>query len=376
MTWPHSQDYNEAIQSPASSFDDPELRGGEPVANAMGLPLPRSGNFADVYEFIGASGARWAIKCFTRRRPRLQERYREISRHLAQARLPFTVDFEYLKRGICIQGRWVPVLKMQWVDGFHLNEFVRNNVDKPTLLQSLGRIWVRMALCLREARLAHADLQHGNVLLVPGNKTRSLAVKLIDYDGMWVPSLAHRKSLEVGHPAYQHPQRMQKAIYNAEVDRLPLLAITCALRGLEVGGKSLWDRHDTGDNLLFRPSDLCNPATSPLIKELQTLADPAIPDLTRQLLIGLQGPLDRVPLVQDLLSPEGELRKFATEEEVPVGPAAALEKSSESIEQDPTMFAARCPFCTAVFRVPRKAAGASLHCKRCHSYFTVVPPQG
>ncbi len=47
MSWPLSQDYNEAIQNPASSLKDPALKAGEPVVNAMGLPIPRSGNFAE-----------------------------------------------------------------------------------------------------------------------------------------------------------------------------------------------------------------------------------------------------------------------------------------------------------------------------------------
>ena len=51
MAWPLSQDYNEAIQDPQSSFTDPELRAGEATTNALGMPMPRSGNFADVYEF-------------------------------------------------------------------------------------------------------------------------------------------------------------------------------------------------------------------------------------------------------------------------------------------------------------------------------------
>ena len=51
MAWPLAQDYNEAIQSPASSFTDAELKQGEAVTNTLGLPMPRSGNFADVYEF-------------------------------------------------------------------------------------------------------------------------------------------------------------------------------------------------------------------------------------------------------------------------------------------------------------------------------------
>ena len=59
MPWPLSQDYNVAVQNPNSSFADKELRGGNAAVNALGLPLPRSGNFADVYEFTGASGAKW-----------------------------------------------------------------------------------------------------------------------------------------------------------------------------------------------------------------------------------------------------------------------------------------------------------------------------
>jgi hypothetical protein len=46
MAWPLSQDYNEAIQNPASSFADPELRAGEAATNALGMPMPSSGNFA------------------------------------------------------------------------------------------------------------------------------------------------------------------------------------------------------------------------------------------------------------------------------------------------------------------------------------------
>src|SRR5689334_20331277 len=207
MTWPHSQDYNEAIQNPQDSFGDPELRAGEPVVNALGIPLPRSGNFADVYEVLcPATGNRWAVKCFTREVPGLRERYAEIGKHLAAARLPFTVEFQYLEEGIRILGRWYPILKMRWVEGLLLNEFVRGAREKPQPLDSLGRIVARMAQRLREAGLAHADLQHGNVILVPGRDAGSLAVKLIDYDGMFVPALAGSPSGEVGHPAYQHPQ--------------------------------------------------------------------------------------------------------------------------------------------------------------------------
>src|ERR1700678_124625 len=106
MSWPLSQDYNEAIQSPESSFSDPELKTGEVVCNALGLPIPRSGNFADVYEVRCPNGTRWAIKCFTREVRGLRERYQEISRVLQKAHFPFTVEFTYLQEGMRVRGRW------------------------------------------------------------------------------------------------------------------------------------------------------------------------------------------------------------------------------------------------------------------------------
>src|SRR5439155_15642980 len=113
MAWPLSQDYNEAIQSPATNFADADLRRGTAVVNTLGLPMPFSGNFADVYEVDCPDGGRWAVKCFTREVLGLRERYQEISRHLRQARLSFTVDFTYLDQGIRVGGQWYPVLKMQ-----------------------------------------------------------------------------------------------------------------------------------------------------------------------------------------------------------------------------------------------------------------------
>jgi len=46
----------------------------------------------------------------------------------------------------------------------------------------LAAMWVRLAHQLRQASMAHADLQHGNVLLVPGATAQRLKLRLIDYD--------------------------------------------------------------------------------------------------------------------------------------------------------------------------------------------------
>ncbi len=330
MSWPISQDYNEAIQDPHNSFSDAELKSGEVVANALGIPMPRSGNFADVYEVRCPNGSRWAVKCFTREVAGLRERYAEISKYLHLANLPFMVDFKYLEQGIRIRGQWYPILKMQWVEGFVLNEFVRDNLDKKPILNALGQIWLRMGKRLREANLAHCDLQHGNVLFVPGSTANSLAVKLIDYDGMCVPALLGSKSGELGHPAFQHPERLRTGAYNQEVDRFSLLGIAAALRCLSVGGRSLWDKYDNGDNLLFRPADLQKPNESPLFQELLAIGDTQARMLVKELQNACLGPLDGVPLLTDLIleaKPVGKVTKTVTASSLAVARPAGAQAS-------------------------------------------------
>ncbi len=301
MSWPLSQDYNEAVQNPAANFADADLKAAQVATNALGLPMPYSGNFADVYQFVCPGGQRWAVKCFTREVPGLRQRYEAISAHLRRANLPFTVDFTYVEKGILVGGRWYPVLKMEWVEGLTLNQFVKKVADKPAALDGLLHIWARMGTYLRAAGVAHADLQHGNVLLVPAAGSGSLSLKLVDYDGMWVPALAGSKSGEVGHPSYQHPRRARDDTYSREVDRFPLLLVATALSALKGEGRALWEKYDDGDNLLFTGADLQAPTKSRLFLDLLRSKDPATADLAKQTLEALRGGVESAPLLEELM---------------------------------------------------------------------------
>jgi WD40 repeat protein len=302
MPWPVSQDYNEAVQNPQTSFADAELRAGQVVVNALGMPMPCSGNFADVYQVIGASGKKWAVKCFTRQIPGLRERYREISAYLRNIDLSILVDFTFLDQGIRVRADWYPIVKMQWVDGLALNQVVKSCLDQPQVLDILCQGWLKVAKRLRETNIAHCDLQHGNVLLVPGRKAGSLVVRLVDYDGMWVPALAESKSGEVGHQAYQHPQRLREGIYNRELDRFSHLVIYTAVRAAMVAGRPLWERYDNGDNLLFCQRDFQAPETSSLFQELLQVRDPEVRRLADALSRAARQPLNETPLLEKLLA--------------------------------------------------------------------------
>ena len=252
---------------------------------------------------------------FHARDPQLHNRYLAISAHLDQAQRIFMVDFRYLDDGMRIRGDWFPILKMRWVEGFRLNEFVAEHLDRPVIIERLCQMWLKLAQELREAGMAHGDLQHGNVLLVPGTKTGLLSLRLIDYDGLYVPALADQPSGEVGHPHYQHPQRLREGTYNAEIDRFSHLVIYTALRCLRLGGKVLWDRHDNGENLLFRESDFRNPSGSKLLRELWSIADADVRALVGRLVLTSQNPLPEAPLLDELMAGNRVVPLAAAEDE-------------------------------------------------------------
>jgi hypothetical protein len=305
MNWPLPTEFNEAVQTPTLAFADPDLKTGQATVGPMGLPLPRSGNFADVYQIRGANGRDWAVKCFTRPVPGLDDRYRKVGAALAKADLSFTVGFTFLGEGIKVRGRWLPALKMEWVEGLLLNQFVRENAGSPAALLGLLRSWVKLCQKLRAAGVAHADLQHGNALLVPGSKPGTVTIRLIDYDGMYVPALANTPSGENGHANFQHPLRGPTNAYSPDLDRFPHLVIATALKALAVLGPPLWEKYDTGDNLLFTDADFKNPGGSKLMRELWAAGDPGLSALVGHLALACGRPIPQTPWL-DQIAPDGE----------------------------------------------------------------------
>lgn len=254
MAWPSLQDYQEAIQTPSLAFEDADLRGGAPELNQLGLPKPRSGNFATVYR-VSVGGRSWAVRCFTREVTDQRERYAAITLHLRSVRLPYMVGFDYLPRGIRIRGTWFPILKMEWVSGEQLVAFLKNRLGNASALLGLAGRWVAMLTALSKAGIAHGDLQHGNVIVVNGEP------RLVDYDGMFVPALAGKQCAEQGHANYQHPQR-SLTDFGPRLDNFSGWTIYISLVALAID-PALWNQVKGGDEcLLFRRSDFTDPARS------------------------------------------------------------------------------------------------------------------
>ena len=172
MPWPTETDYNEAVQTPRLAFDDLELRSGQAELTPLGLPRPYTGAFATVYK-LQCGSRTWALRCFKRELADQKMRYSAISEALSRARLPYTVGFEFLERGIRVKGKWFPALKMEWVQGEGLAFYLQRHLQQSAALIALAAKWQRMAADPREARIAHGDLQHANVLIAGGEPSSS-----------------------------------------------------------------------------------------------------------------------------------------------------------------------------------------------------------
>lgn len=266
--WPSMSDYQEAVQSPQVCFSDKDLKAGSPVLTALGLPRPICGAFASVYE-LEQSGKRWAVKCFLRNIPDQHKRYAKISSCIHSCGLPYFVTFDYLSDAILVQGKKFPLVKMEWVEADALNQYVVANLKSPSALRDLEARWLQLLEDLKSKTIAHGDLQHGNVLVDPSGNLR-----LIDYDGMWVPSLKGEESHETGHADYQSPYRGAKD-FHEDIDQFSGIVIRIALRAL-AEKPDLWQKYDNGENLLLKRQDYVDPHNSDAFAELQGLGDPEI----------------------------------------------------------------------------------------------------
>ena len=123
-----------------------------------------------------------------------------------------------------------------------------------------------------------------------------LALKLIDYDGMYVPALAGTPSGELGHPNYQHPERLRRRAYNADVDRFSHLVIYSAVHCLLVGRRDLWQRFNNDENLLFREQDFRRPESPNSSGPFGRRSDPSVRTAGRPPGAGLRPTAGKGPL--------------------------------------------------------------------------------
>jgi hypothetical protein len=224
MAYPQIVEYNAAVQNPTHAFIDPELKGGDIKSSNLGLPIVLSGGFALTYT-LNTARKKYAVRCFHREIPSIEQKYNEISRKLKSLKSGYFVDFDFQKAGIKVQQQSFPIVKMDWIDGDPLGIWLDKNVGNAAKLQKLRSDFRSLASFLERQNIAHGDIQNGNVMLAAG------AVKLIDYDGMFVDGLPQGKGSETGHKHFRHPDRAATD-FGPKMDRFSFIALDLVCRRL------------------------------------------------------------------------------------------------------------------------------------------------
>jgi|GEM_PF-2314899 len=294
MAWPTPDQYYAALQSPGFSFSDPQISAGTVTCDCRG-PKGAAGNFAIVYEFH-AGGKHIAVRCFLRGMSERRDRYQHLTNWLNSHPVASYVEFEYQERGILVGGNWYPIVKMGWADGPVLDAFVRDNLHNPSTLLQLADRWRLVVKDLGQAGVAHGDLQHANVIV-----TSPTQLRLVDYDGAFVPPLKGEKAIEVGHPNYQHPRREGNPSYfDQTLDNFAALVIYLSLRALAVD-PALWSFH-SGENLILCRRDYEDPYSSQVLERLRQMQSQEVRLLVEQLTTCCQLNPQLVPPLERLLS--------------------------------------------------------------------------
>jgi serine/threonine protein kinase len=262
---PTLQEYQEAIQRPDLCFKDGDLKNGKPVSGVFGLPKVISGGFAGVFQ-IKKGNKSYAARCFLRDVGDIEKRYKAIQDFLKRKRIPYFVKFEYIDQGILVKGKKHPILKMEWVNGQTLGEYVEKNRRSSQAMEDMAQKFKELVSELKKRGVSHCDLHDANIMVVGGE------LKMIDYDAMFVPGLEGYPGSEVGHTNYQHPERRLED-FGPHIDNFSEWVIYTSLIAL-ARRPDVWEELKGGDQcLLFRSTDYSDPDHSKAFKAIEDIPD-------------------------------------------------------------------------------------------------------
>ena len=267
MNYPSISDYIEALRDAEDSLS--ELKDLRLVYDDQGHPIMSSGNFAVVFKMQAPTGEYHALKCFLRDQEERSERYRMIAEELQYVQSTYLVKFRYLDSELFVDvpntgGEEYPVLLMDWVDGIPLDQYLKTIINKSYEKDLLAYRFSLLARWLVTQPFAHGDLKPDNICVHDDG-----SLVLLDYDGMYVPALYGRKSLEQGSPHYRHPLRSTLP-FDEHIDDYSLSLILLSLRAIALD-ETLYVRYSSSEYLLLSEQDQLNPYTSPVFKELNHL---------------------------------------------------------------------------------------------------------
>ena len=267
MQYPLISEYVKAIQDVGDNLD--KLAYLTPVLDDHGEPYRSSGAFAVVFKMQDKStGKYYALKCFTEEQQGRAEAYRQIADELDLLDSPYITSVKYMEKELFVDSQCeedeFPVLLMDWVDGETMEAYISANYHNQSAMSLLGYRFGKMAAWLRSQSFAHGDVKPDNIIIRPDG-----SLTLVDYDGMFVPSMKGSQSPTIGTRDFSHPLRTVDD-FDETIDDFSLASIALSLKAISMNS-TLLDTYGASDRLLFSENDYRNPSNSKVISALQEL---------------------------------------------------------------------------------------------------------
>ena len=267
MQYPLISEYVRAIQDASNNLD--QLAHLVPVLDDHGEPYRSSGAFAVVFKMKDEqTGKCYALKCFTEEQEGRAEAYRQIADELDMVDSPYITSVKYMEKELFVDSQCeedeFPVLLMDWVEGETMETYISANYCNQYAMSMLCYRFGKMAAWLRTQSFAHGDVKPDNIIVRPDG-----SLTLVDYDGMFVPSMKGCKSPTIGTKDFCHPLRTVDD-FDETIDDFSLASIALSLKATSMK-PTLLDIYGASDRLLFSENDYRNPSNSKVISALQEL---------------------------------------------------------------------------------------------------------
>jgi hypothetical protein len=250
---PNTQDIITAVKNLDLFLKIPELKGAKPRLNSNGSPFVFTGGFNMVFQLVH-NAKKWAFRVWHVPMGENKDRYVAISKYLTNSKLPYFADFIYDENGLLVNGELTDTIRMEWLEGILLKDYIEKNLYDKTKLEKLANDFLEMSKTLRVNKISHGDLQEGNLLVDKSGK-----IKLVDYDSICIPEIEGQTDLVKGLKGYQHPSRFKNSKASLKADYFSELIIYLSILGLAVK-PDLWKKYHVKDScyLLFTETDFEN----------------------------------------------------------------------------------------------------------------------
>ena len=267
MQYPLISEYVKAIQDAGDNLE--ELAHLTPVLDDHGEPYRSSGAFAVVFKMQDkSSGKYYALKCFTEEQEGRADAYRQIADELDMIDSSYITSVKYMEKELFVDSQCeedeFPVLLMDWVDGETMEAYIAANYRNQSAMSMLSYRFGKMAAWLRTQSFSHGDIKPDNIIVRPDG-----SLTLVDYDGMFVPSMKGSQSPTIGTRDFSHPLRTVDD-FDETIDDFSLASIALSLKAISMNS-TLLDTYGASDRLLFSENDYRNPSNSKVISALQEL---------------------------------------------------------------------------------------------------------